>query len=421
MPSLPSELTYAPEADVESAILQRNEVVLTNPTPVFKPDGASRIEFRLTTTNFIDLASVELYADIQCHIEGGGTTTLADTDATKLLLNGSMSMFNDITLSTQSGVVIERIDNSMTLGQLLLNSSASGPYLESMGSFSNNQSQVYDRDTCASPTRFRILALKQLGFLASKKFVKPSSFGGGLVISMTMASNAALGVVRNAANDLRVELSNVQVTVDECLVSPAYNDFYTSEYEGKGMRIYFDTWGSQAVNVASGPSRTIPFAAQAKRCKALAAVSRVKGNIGNKLASETAFISTGNPKYAFEVSGARYPQAGVNSYVRAADEVSKFVYSKHDCQRGHLLNYKHFTTDWAASTSADRDSQLAGRYMAFYDAEKLSSSNTTGLTLAPSSCQLSLTQTFAEETEVTVFWNYARAVTLVQGQVMIEY
>jgi len=87
------------------------------------------------SSNFIDLASIELYATITTVLTGNGT-------------------------------VIESVSNAQVLGQMVRILSTSEQYLNSVGSFSNSQNQPFDRQSSATGVRVKISAHKLLGFLS---------------------------------------------------------------------------------------------------------------------------------------------------------------------------------------------------------------------------------------------------------------
>ena len=420
-PKIPTELVYSPDELYANVVMSRNEVSMTNATPAFAYTGNNRIEFRVTSSNFIDLASLEVYANISTAL-AGGTSTHTAGNATKYLPEGTMSLFSDITLSSASGTVIEQVSNAQVLGQVVHNLSASPGYLDTVGSFANNQVQSYERKSAAgNGVRVRISAHKLLGFLSCGKYVKPSSFGGGLILSLTMAPDSTLGVVRDAGGTAETSLSLVTLVFDDLLVTPAYADLYRQDYESQSFRIGFSSWGSQAVNVAAGSSRSVPFSGNARRCKALVAVSRRKDDVLNKRFPSTAFLSSGYSSHNFEVSGVRYPAGSCNGHSQAAEEIIKYARAKMDCQMGSNQNMAMVSSDWVESTGDDRSSQLNGKFMAVFDAEKVGTHDQSGIKLEPGSCQFNLTQTFASETEVTFCWLYDRYVTLAEAQIMIDY
>ena len=241
-PKIPSELVYSPEERFANVVMSRNEVSMTNATPAFTYTGNNRVEFRITSSNFIDLASLEIYAIISTVLTGG-TTTHTAANATKYIPEGTMSLFSDITLSSASGTVIEQVSNAQVLGQIVHNLSASPQYLDSVGSFANNQIQSYERRSAAGTgVRLRISAHKLLGFLSCGKYVKPSSFGGGLILSLTMAPDSTLGVVHGGGTAV-TSLSLVILVYDELMVTPAYADLYRQDYESQSFRIGFSSWG----------------------------------------------------------------------------------------------------------------------------------------------------------------------------------
>jgi len=92
-----------------------------------------------------------------------------------------------------------------------------------------------------------------------------------------------------------------------------------------------------------------------------------------------------------------------------------------DCQMGSNQNMTMVSTDWVESTGADQSSQLNGKFMAVFDAERVGSHDQSGIRLEPGSCQFNLTRTFAAETEVVVAWLYDRHVTISEKQIMIDY
>ena len=90
-PTIPTELVYSPEERFANVVLARNEVSMTNATPAFTYTGNNRIEFRITSSNFIDLASMEIYATIATTLTG--TSIHTANVATKYLPEGTMSLF----------------------------------------------------------------------------------------------------------------------------------------------------------------------------------------------------------------------------------------------------------------------------------------------------------------------------------------
>jgi hypothetical protein len=418
-PKIPQELVYSPPDKYANVVLARNEVSMLAPTPSFTYNGANRIEFRISSSNFIDLASIEVYATITTVLTGAGTThTVAD--ATKYLPLHTMSMFSDLSIAAGNGTVIESVSNAQVLGQMVRILSTSEQYLNSVGSFANYQNQPFDRQSSATGVRVKISAHKLLGFLSCGKYVKPSTFGG-LVLTLQLAPDASLGVVRAAGDSATTSLSVVCLAYDDLMVSPSYQDLYREEYESQSFRIGFSSWGTQAVNVASGASRTVPFAANSRRCRALCAASRVKSNVLNKEYAADAFLSSGYTSHHFEISGIRYPQNSCQGAAAAAEQIIAFNRSKMDCQSGQIFDMTSFTTDWARTNNANRASQLNGRLLLAYDAEKVGSHDQSGLRLDPGSCALNLVQTFAAETEVTIAWLYDRYITVSAGQIIVDY
>ena len=150
-------------------------------------------------------------------------------------------------------------------------------------------------------------------------------------------------------------------------------------------------------------------------------MSRVKANVLNNRFASTSFLSSAYASHNFEVSGQRYPQASANGYAQAAEEVIKYSRGKMDCKKELNMTMTHFSTDWTASTTAARESQLNGKLMYVFDAERVGSHDQSGLRLEPGSCQLNLVQNFVSETEVTIAWLYDRYVTVSDGQILIDY
>jgi len=217
-------------------------------------------------------------------------------------------------------------------------------------------------------------------------------------------------------------LSQVVLVYDDLMVTPAYADLYRQDYESQSFRIGFSAWGSQAVNVAAGTApRTIPFSGNARRCKALCAISRLKANVLSSSFPSTAFLSSAYSSHNFEISGVRYPQGSCNGYAQAQEEQIKYLRAKMDCQMGSNQNLTQVSTDWTISTGDERSSQLNGKFMAVFDAERVGSHDQSGIKLEPGSCQFNLTQECATETEVTICWLYDRYVTLSESQIMIDY
>lgn len=429
MPSIPEELTYAPSRDsVENVVLSRNEVYLQSPEPSFTPSGANRITFQINTRNFVDLGSVEMYAIISTAVaiaDGTpSTTTTGADDGTKLHINSTMSLFSDITISTGSGTIIEQISNADVVGQMLALSGLSDAWCETVGSFANAQCDPQARDACVGGvTPYRLLALKMSGFLTgSHKYVRPSSMGG-LHISCTLASNAAIMRVRDAADNAVLTLTQTRLFYDELQMAPSYTRFYEEQYENRGLQVIFPSYGCQVGQITSNGPETVPFSASAQRCQALMAAVRVKSHGTEKEQNSLAFVHPGaagaNWSYTWEIAGARLPPSGVTSYTRAFHEVMKIAGSRHDSSQS-LFKLSDFST----SDTVAGNTYTGGKFIAAVDCEQLESSSQTGIRLSPGSNNLLLHYpSLANGTPYDVFvvWMYDRALTIVQGQASVTY
>jgi hypothetical protein len=427
MPSIPEELTYQPSRDsATDVVLSRQEVYLQSPEPSFTPTGANRITFQINTRNFIDLGSVEMYAVITTAVVGADnpSQTTTGAGATKLHVNSTMSLFSDITISTGSGVIIEQISNADVVGQMLALSGLSDSWCETVGSFSNAQCDPQARDACIDGvTPYRLLGLKMAGFLTgSHKYIRPSSMGG-LHISATLASNAALMRVRDGADDASLQLSKTRLFYDELSMAPSYVRFYEDQYENRGLQIVFPSYGSQVGQITSNTPETVPFSASAMRCQALMAAVRVKTDGNNKLANSLAFVRPGAANqdwsYTFEIAGARLPPSGVTTYARAFHEISKIAGSRHDSSQS-LFKFSDFSTN---DTADGAGGYTGGKFIAAVDCEQLESSSQTGIRLSPGSNNLLLHYPGVANVahDVVVVWMYDRALSIVQGQASVTY
>lgn len=422
MPSIPEELTYAPTQDsVQNVVLSKSEVYLQSPEPEFSPAGASRITFQINTQNFIDLSSVEMYAKLSTHVIGAAdpsTTTNGTAGATKLHLNSTMSLFSDITISTGGGTIIEQLSNAAVLGAVLGDMGLSDEYCATVGSFSNSQCDANDRDACIDGTEsYRILALKMSGFLTgSQKLVRPSSMGG-IHISCTLAPNVELMVVRNAADNATFKMTETRLYFDEVVVSPSYLQYYTEQYEGRGLQIVFPSYGSQLGQINGNGPETVPFSASAMRCQALMAAVRLKAD-NVKIANSLGFRAPGADfSYTYEIAGARLPPAGISSYARAFDQILKISGHKHNSQHS-LFKLSDFNSNYSVAN------RTGGKFVAAVDCERLESSSQTGIRLSPGSNNLLLRYgglTNGEAHDVFIFWMYDRALSVVQGQSTVTY
>jgi hypothetical protein len=429
MPSIPEELTYQPNStSVENVVLSRQEVYLQSPEPSFSPNGANRISFQINTRNFIDLGSVEMYAVITTHVVGDDnpSQTTTGAGATKLHVNSTMSLFSDITISTGSGVIIEQISNASEVGQMLSLSGLSDSWCETVGSFSNAQCSAQQRDSCiGGVTPYRLLALKMSGFLTgSHKYIRPSSMGG-LHISCTLASNAALMRVRDVADNGSLSLTQMRLFYDELSMAPSYVRFYEDQYENRGLQIVFPSYGCQVGQITSNAPETVPFSASAMRCQALMSAVRVKADGNNKTANSLAFVRPGAAgqdwSYTYEIAGARLPPSGVTSYARAFHEISKIAGSRHDSSQS-LVRFSDFSTN-DTPDPANPGGYTGGKFIAAVDCEQLESSSQTGIRLSPGSNNLLLHYPDVDNVphDVFVVWMYDRALSIVQGQASVTY
>lgn len=420
---IPDSLTYELQDEPEPVILHRATAYLTSPATTHTSNSSNVIRYTITGNQMVDLSSITLFGTITAAVAGTTTVMPGGTSATSGMMQDTYSLFQTLEVSTANGQMIERITDAHILGKIVKNMSFSEAWMDTAGTFENVHHSSYLRDNGGGP-EYQIGALKLLGFLNCGKYIIPSNFGGGIMISLTMlqASEACIG--RHADNTFTWSLANPRLYYDVCTMDQSYVDWYRRQYQSKGFRIVFDSHAmtSNTMN-QSGGSQQLLVSASAKRCKALIAVARRNDTITSAVVDSTAFKANGYLSHQLEINGTRYPPTPINSYSRAHYECLKTCYATHDVTRS-CMTFDQFTNDWALA-SGDDASLRYGQFQMAIDLEKFSTVGGSGVTIPPTGANLiiewdgSTLNNQAHRIDVCLI--HSRSVTVVDGSVQVDF
>lgn len=456
---LPEELTYKPEPQPESVVAERHETWLQSPVPTYSPNGVGTIRFQLNTSNFVDLASINMTSKIFVKklkaSDATAQATFAASNNLQIDVNDTYSIFSSISLATGNGTVIEQLDDVVALAQIVKSLSFSNEYLESSGSFfngskSNKTGYSYNTDTGTDAVpnsedlAWEVPVLKLLGFLNCGKIIRPSTFGG-LVFNLTLAPNAQCWTVPVSTTghpncSFEMNLYETRLYYDEIIPTDSYRAWYNQNYETKGFRIMIDTYSHTSSTENGTVSKMVRIPISVKRCKALISVLRPTEATTNEASLEPAqrFLCSGKNgfRYQYTSNGTRYPPAPITSYARAHTECMKICAATHDGQRGHSCNLRDFSNNFSTGTTNNTDPvRTQGAFMMGLSLEKLGAEADTGTLLDPSTTSLEFSMDGPSNDKtwvlnnglehsnflVSTFALHASAITVMDGRVVVEY
>ena len=240
MPFLPTEFTYEAQDQPEPVVVSRQEnyiIASGGDASQYSSGGTNVIRFNITGPQMLDLSSVKMYARVQyqsghVNIQGlnatydGGANGInanpAAEDKTKsCIVNPSISYFSSMEISTLGGVIIERIEDAVLLGQIVTRMSVAKDWQDTTGAFMGEASDPALRRahfvSVYGQNRGHVLeihALKLFGFLQSGKYINPNSMGG-LSFSFTLAPSAEQ-VFAAATITADLNLSDCRLYYDMC-------------------------------------------------------------------------------------------------------------------------------------------------------------------------------------------------------------
>lgn len=421
---VPPELEYEMPPQPEPVVVSRSEAYLTTPSTSYDTDSNKILRFSITGDQMLDLSSIRIYADMD-YKKGGNAL-----DGAKDFVADNLGLFESIEIATASGVVIERIDDANLLSVIMSHLCFGEDWSNTTGSYSNSQKALMARTIGG---RFEINALRLCGFLHSGKFVQPSILGGGIVFTLTLASGNKLvtqktvldsnGNVVSAYAAPKLTLTNVKMHYDLCIMSQRYQEWYYRQYATKGFRIVWDSYQGHTTNTVALPANEVqvPIQVTAKRCKAIVMVLRKDADVNPTGLDQYpgAFLSTGfvNGRYQLDVAGVRYPPSAIDSYARAHTEAVKVCYSNGDVQTENIPLHR-FAQDWA-STNVSTTRQ--GQFLMCLDFEKYNSSGESGIVIAPNAARFSMTFGGTGSTELATYLVRSQSLTVVGGQVVVDY
>ena len=436
---IPDELTFQTQMQPENCIQSKVECSYLSPTAAFTAAGNNIITMNLVSGDgFVQMDSIELWMNIAGNLvtQGGATTVNSGVANTQVVVNSTMSLFSDITLSTVSGVVLESIQHGVTFGQLLTNLSYNPNYTDTVGTVGNMNSQPFNRECYAannpltgSPQPYRLEICKVLGFFSdTHKYLRLKDFGGGLVLSLTMAPTAATSCVRNAGTDsYALTMTNARLTWLQATVTDSYMEYYTEQFLQNGFRLMFNSVSAQAITVATLANQTIPLSVNYKRVKAIVCTLRDNA-LQSAVYPATAFLSSGLQSYAFQINGQVLPPQQITSYFRACNEAERIIYARPEILRQNGWTMAEFCTDVVVPNQAQNLGQWQnGKLMMSYDFEKYSSSQESGIALTPGATNLLLNfvpngaSANSNNYNVYAFYFHQRAVTVVGGEVTVTF
>jgi hypothetical protein len=396
---IPSELTYRLDPKPDSSIVQqRIESVLSNSTALHRPDSNNTIRFSINSDQFVDLSSISLYSKLQVALTGSAThgTPGAGVVTTKVAVPSSYELFSSITLSTGSGQVIEQLSDANVIGRMMLNMLAPDRKA-SIESFTNSQDTPHERESCQTPTDFKIGALSLLGFLGSGKYIRTSDLGG-LVIECQLAPNSTLFQVPAGAT-ASLSMTDTRLIFDSCLMSQAYIDSYKASYSS-GLALMFSSIQSHQSSIQTTVSQNIAFNSNSSRCKGIVSVLRPTSAVGNIEQDSTAGTSNFTDFwYQYDVgSGHLLPSHPVNSYSRALSEVLK-LQKNHSNPQCQIYNRTQFSSDYTHGTTYQ---QGYGKFVMALDTESFDSSPESGIKLS-GACQLRMNGSVTTPQTVSIF------------------
>ena len=422
---VPPEFEYEMPPSPEPVVVSRSEAYLTTPAATYDTDTNNILRFEITGSQMLDLSSVRMYANLKYEkkaVVAGATYGALDP---KDEVVSNMGLFQSIELTTLSGVVIERIDDANLLAVIMSHLCFGEKWSETTGSFSNSQKSLAAHQT-TQEIRLEINAHKLLGFFHTGKFVMPSVLGGGLRLTFTLADARKLVVLNAATGTVRLSLSNVKLHYDLCTMSQRYQEWFNRQYATKGFRIIWDSYQghTQHTFTPNGSLQQFPLQITAKRCKAMVMAVRPASDttpaVYDPRKYSGALSSAGfvGGSYQIDVGGVRYPPTPIDSYPRAHEEAIKVCYSNNDVQTENI-SYDAFTTNFGKTAGADSDNK--GRFLMCLDFEKYNSSGESGIVIAPNSTRLSIQFSGGIESELSAYLVRSQSLTVVGGQVVVDY
>ena len=381
--NIPSELVYQIEENPRDLVVSRIESSRTtglSHSPISNPV----LRFELSTTNFVDLSTVQLYCNITNeYTKGGGSSSAfaGTASAAEISVPSTMDLFNTITVSTGSGQILQTISEAHVVNRILT-LTASNDYLETAGSFSNiSLNPLNRRRINGGQTQVRVDALQCLGFLKCGKFINPSSLGN-LVFTFQMNPNSSLYHC-DALDSVNCVLSQATMYWEECIMSPSYIESYNEVYLKNGYQLMYQNYATQTLTLSAGStSQSVNFNMNISRCKALLTAIRPDSAISNQASQELAFTSSGLVEYSYMLGSMRVPQQPISSYVRSYQELLRIAYMDDSCMCD-LPSFARFSTDYTKPSTTTQ--QINGCFVAGVDLEKYGSTNKSGIPLSGSS------------------------------------